>query len=412
MSNGILEIDSVSDAGVRYQVNLDRLRCDCPNFVEQRSHFAEDDLRRFCKHLIRAAVESGLSSKFPTPVGAMLRDRNQESGGIHTQAQFFLEDIPGENILISRTPDSEWVNVYAVSEEGDIRQFGYNPDEDRWSYRCAPLHEKDILRVMAGIKWSEPVPADIPVMPPQFVSAEKVEKSALGCSGCCVTALGILLLFAFPVGTLMGIPILIYVHANYRSFSCARCRNPVSDESIMCPACRSSFVDIRTVAQEQPKSKKAPAWLTLQNLVFGYIAICVVLALFQHEMGSSGVATSGVKSPSDLAIRPSAYPPPSRPDRPTTDTPSSRSYRERLVEKYGGHGAISPADVPVSVQEVPAVVAEAPLPTEKPKPVEKQKPKPEPVKVVEEPQETAQPDPAKVKRYDRLFGGTSAQGKR
>jgi len=57
--------------------------------------------------------------------------------------------------------------------------------------------------------------------------------------GCAIQAIGVILLFWFPFGTLLGLLLLVIGSRMARKWICSECKNPLASKSVtLCPACR------------------------------------------------------------------------------------------------------------------------------------------------------------------------------
>ena len=60
--------------------------------------------------------------------------------------------------------------------------------------------------------------------------------------GIVIRIIGVLLLFAFPVGTIIGIGLIVVGWKMSKIFACSECGNPVNDNKVkICPTCKVSF---------------------------------------------------------------------------------------------------------------------------------------------------------------------------
>lgn len=71
--------------------------------------------------------------------------------------------------------------------------------------------------------------------------ARKITTGEFAGSGCFVQGLGILLLFLFPIGTVIGILLFFVGSAMAVKRICSLCGNRVDSSSRMCPHCRATF---------------------------------------------------------------------------------------------------------------------------------------------------------------------------
>lgn len=61
-------------------------------------------------------------------------------------------------------------------------------------------------------------------------------------SGCLVQFIGLILLFFFPVGTLLGIGLMIGGSVMSRKWRCSACGNQLVDQHVrICPTCRIEY---------------------------------------------------------------------------------------------------------------------------------------------------------------------------
>lgn len=75
----------------------------------------------------------------------------------------------------------------------------------------------------------------------EAVRAKKKRKSEFAGAGCLVQGIGLALLFFFPIGTIVGVVLLIAGSAMSVKLVCGNCGNKVESEAKMCPVCRADF---------------------------------------------------------------------------------------------------------------------------------------------------------------------------
>jgi len=73
-----------------------------------------------------------------------------------------------------------------------------------------------------------------------LVTRKKIKSEFAG-SGCLIQAVGLILLFVFPIGTIIGIPLLIYGGISANKLVCKNCGNPVTKAAKICPVCHARF---------------------------------------------------------------------------------------------------------------------------------------------------------------------------
>lgn len=78
--------------------------------------------------------------------------------------------------------------------------------------------------------------------PSRNVSTIK-SRSEIAGKGCVVQAIGLLAcFFAFPLGLLVGVPLLVWGGAMAKKLVCGSCGNPVDSKTVkLCPVCRATL---------------------------------------------------------------------------------------------------------------------------------------------------------------------------
>lgn len=82
------------------------------------------------------------------------------------------------------------------------------------------------------------------------VRARKKRKGEFAGAGCLVQGVGLLLLFFFPIGTIVGVFLLLAGSLMSVKLICGNCGNKVEKESKICPACRADFAKPPASEQE------------------------------------------------------------------------------------------------------------------------------------------------------------------
>ncbi|HAO78511.1 MAG TPA: hypothetical protein DCQ92_05945 [Verrucomicrobia subdivision 3 bacterium] len=85
-------------------------------------------------------------------------------------------------------------------------------------------------------------PASAPPLP-QTVRGQIIRKGETFGVGCLVQLIGLVLLFIFPIGTIIGFAIMVCGQFMAYKLRCSICGAQISGKRVkMCPACRASFV--------------------------------------------------------------------------------------------------------------------------------------------------------------------------
>jgi hypothetical protein len=132
-------VESGSDASVTYSVNLAALTCTCANFTKERSGYVPLDIRRVCKHARIALEKSGAMDCYSAELRAVLTSENRVT---------FHDSTPsGGRVVFQYVPGEPWIDVHTRKRKkgekagvftGDFAVYGFNLDEERWSYGSGP----------------------------------------------------------------------------------------------------------------------------------------------------------------------------------------------------------------------------------------------------------------------------------
>lgn len=128
----ILQIESFNEADITYEVDLTGPSCSCPDFSTYRSALPSGHISRCCKHIMQAYAEVRPPDGWPSWLDPFF-----EAGFRPLPSQqWSVFKTPAGNYLVS-SENRSWGNVYA-SSGGNNQKYGYNVDEDRWSYGNEP----------------------------------------------------------------------------------------------------------------------------------------------------------------------------------------------------------------------------------------------------------------------------------
>jgi hypothetical protein len=76
--------------------------------------------------------------------------------------------------------------------------------------------------------------------PVREIATKKKVGESMG-AGCVVQIIGLIFLFLFPIGTLLGIVLLVWGHRLSYKWQCSRCGSDVPKEGVVCPKCQATF---------------------------------------------------------------------------------------------------------------------------------------------------------------------------
>lgn len=130
-----IEVRSSTGGSTVYKVSLRNLTCSCPDYRHRADMYGQGELGRICKHLQKALLDA---DAIPDPATrAALADPKSNRHGM-------CLDIDG--VVAIHNESRGWFNVYAPDSTGDIKRYGYHPEEQRWARKEIPANGSNIER--------------------------------------------------------------------------------------------------------------------------------------------------------------------------------------------------------------------------------------------------------------------------
>ena len=132
------------NSSVRYNVNLHRYTCTCPDFLQRRRSRLVGDIGRSCKHL-REAVLSLDSDAFGDELTRVIF---KSPHGPYDRI-WFIPGPDGEIIALGIRDEKDWVNLFVRRPgKGPYERYGYHRGDHRWAYGNQPSHCHWILSML------------------------------------------------------------------------------------------------------------------------------------------------------------------------------------------------------------------------------------------------------------------------
>ncbi|WP_317933581.1 hypothetical protein [Halioxenophilus sp. WMMB6] len=147
------EVESYSDENTTYNVSVSEMTCTCPDFKKHRKGVPVNDPRRACKHLYCVLEENNLLSNLSELALAILESpsKNKKLTTVKLSSGNEVSICHGGN---------EWVDVFTRKRRkgdsgglysGKYDRFGFNINEQRWSYGDGPPGAREIKSILSQV---------------------------------------------------------------------------------------------------------------------------------------------------------------------------------------------------------------------------------------------------------------------
>ena len=113
-----------------YNVNLFKLTCNCPDFLERSSLYQPKDVRLVCKHILDKLKYAKLYQSYSNRIALLLHWSAYFNDNI-----FISANIKGYDILFSTHKQSQWINLHIEPKKAvkdGITGFSYNVINRYW----------------------------------------------------------------------------------------------------------------------------------------------------------------------------------------------------------------------------------------------------------------------------------------
>lgn len=133
-----IRVRSRSNPNQFYDLNLDELTCTCQDWQEKRTTQPKTMPGRLCKHLLSAVLDKPdilppHLAQFYTLFEPVAREgRGMPVPSPRLSVCYGVRDN-GTPFVLTHEPGSPWANVIVQGQ-----RYGYNAEEDRWSYQRVP----------------------------------------------------------------------------------------------------------------------------------------------------------------------------------------------------------------------------------------------------------------------------------
>ncbi len=138
----------VGSTGSTYSINFTTLTCSCPDSAERRSNYPAYDIRRLCKHQVRALVDLHKEKELTQDkmMLTFLKAAARDGKGIRLYKQIYEvrieEQIKGPNPFYVLIPEDQyypWAQILFFMDNFHINYRGYHLEERRWGYHENPF---------------------------------------------------------------------------------------------------------------------------------------------------------------------------------------------------------------------------------------------------------------------------------
>ena len=158
-----IRVSSFENPHTFYEVDLKNLTCSCPDFAKTRNRFPTTDIRRLCKHLVRAVCDDEAIKQLPGHMAVLIRSAAGRKKGMIPQAQYLETWTETSGKIVLCGPKNGWYNIVSKVPENrnQYDEYGYNVSEDRWSNDKYPPDASKIESIISDHYQSQGHPAGL-----------------------------------------------------------------------------------------------------------------------------------------------------------------------------------------------------------------------------------------------------------
>lgn len=158
-NEGVVKVRGTTK-GETFDVDLKACQCTCSEFAERRSAFPINDIRRLCRHLLKAYEKAGIWGQQDEIALAMLRTGPIEGGAWAHRALYKANLLSGAEVFFGATKGKDWISIYTRKRKrgekaghftGAFDSFGFNRATGQWSYGTAPPAAKEIKKLLDSV---------------------------------------------------------------------------------------------------------------------------------------------------------------------------------------------------------------------------------------------------------------------
>lgn len=182
------------------------------------------------------------------------------SGAINAEALWWTAGLANRQPILTLEPELGGPE-HAVGESRRVPDVTGSPARTRM----------DVDDVVVGGRGCDPPSSAEPVIDwdailPTVPTARRIRGSKTSLGGCALAVLGFFLLCLFPVGTVIGIALMIVGYRSTKVWRCSNCGNHLADEQVsMCAACHAHLGDPTPrwnwVSDSVPRRHTEPTWV-------------------------------------------------------------------------------------------------------------------------------------------------------
>ena len=131
-------------------INPYKYTCTCTEYQQRAAIFPKSrDIRRACKHIYYKFTDTKLKQYLDSLSHLLLK-----SSAIHNEVLHFKYEYLDKQYYFGFKQNTNWINVY-LKEDDEFRKFGFNPVENRWSYKSEPRDSAYAILMMERIAQSQ-----------------------------------------------------------------------------------------------------------------------------------------------------------------------------------------------------------------------------------------------------------------
>lgn len=141
---------TVTDDGVEFHTELLDQSCDCQEYKDFHSFYPVGDLRRICRHQVKAYVESGRLKNLNEATRYMVSEAYKKDEGV-TFREILVSQLGSNPTLFYWDADNGLAAlIYKDGADGNYEEYRYNVEDGFWVNNYEPPYKEYMENCLTG----------------------------------------------------------------------------------------------------------------------------------------------------------------------------------------------------------------------------------------------------------------------